>query len=89
MAGGPGASHATPDVTAHGPEVINISPCSAELSTQISMLINVKMLTIGGILTFISIINTTSESLKARKVIIFQHFSFYDRLKFNAYSSCA
>ena len=25
MAGGPGTGHATPDVTAHGPEVINIS----------------------------------------------------------------
>ena len=31
------------------------------------MLINVKMPTIVGILTFISMINTTSESLKARK----------------------
>ena len=84
MAGGTRTSHATPDVTAHGPEVINISSCSAELSTQISMLINVKMPAIVGILTFISMINTTSESLKARKVIIFQHFNFCDRLKFNA-----
>ena len=31
------------------------------------MLINVKMPTIVGILTLISIINTTSESLKAKK----------------------
>ena len=76
MAGGPGTGHATPDVTAHGLEVINSSSWSAELSTQISMLINVKMPTIVGILTFISMINTTSESLKARKEIIFQHFSF-------------
>ena len=36
-----------------------------------------------GILTFISMINTTSESLKARKVSIFQHFSFCELLKFH------
>ena len=35
------------------------------------MLINVKMPTIVGILTFISKINTTSESLKARKSLFF------------------
>ena len=87
MVEGPGESHATPDITAHGPEVINISSCSAELSTQISMLKTVKMPTIVGILTFISMINTASESLKARKEIIFQHFSFYERLKFYAYLS--
>ena len=48
------------------------------------MLINVKMPTTVGILTFISMIDTTSESLKARKVFIFQHFSFYEQLKFYA-----
>ena len=41
-----------------------------------------------GILAFISMINT-SESLKARKVIlIFQHFSFYEQLKFHTQLSC-
>ena len=40
------------------------------------MLINVKMPTIVGIVTFISMINKTSDSLKARKVFIFQHFGF-------------
>ena len=34
------------------------------------------MLTFVGILTFISIINTRSERLKARKVLIFQYFRF-------------
>ena len=48
------------------------------------MLINVKMPTIVGILSFISMINTPSESLKTRKVFIFQHFSFYEQLKFYA-----
>ena len=52
--------------------------------TKCIMLINVKMPTIIGILTFISIINTTSESLKARKVVIFQLISFYDQLRFHA-----
>ena len=42
------------------------------------MLINVKVPTIVGILTFISMINATSDSLKARRAFIFQHFSFYD-----------
>ena len=40
------------------------------------LLINVKMPTIVGILTFTSRINTTSESCKARKILIVQHFKF-------------
>ena len=47
------------------------------------MLINVKMPTDVGILTFIRMINTIPESLKARKVSIAQHFSFYEQLKFH------
>ena len=58
--------------------------CSTQLSLKLIMLINVKMPTIVGILAFISMINTTSESLKARKVLfIFHHFSFYEQLKFH------
>ena len=49
------------------------------------MLINVKMPTIVGFFTFVSMIITTSESLKARKVFIFQHFRFYEQLKFHAH----
>ena len=41
-------------------------PCSTQLSTKLILLINVKMPKIVGILTFISMINTTSERLKAR-----------------------
>ena len=37
-------------------------------------------------LTFISRINTTSDSLKGRKVFIFQHFSFNEQLKFHSLS---
>ena len=35
------------------------------------------------ILTFMSIIITTSESLVGRKAFLFQHFSFYEQLKFH------
>ena len=41
-------------------EVIKTVSCSTELSTKFIILINVKMPTIVGILTFISMINTTS-----------------------------
>ena len=36
------------------------------------------------ILTFISMINTTCERLKARNFYICQYFSFYEQLKFGA-----
>ena len=48
------------------------------------MLINVQMPTVVGILTFISMIYTISESLKARKVFSFQQVSFYEHLEFHA-----
>ena len=48
------------------------------------MLINVEMLTKVGILTFISMINTLSDSLKEVKTEIFQLFSKYEQLKFHA-----
>ena len=56
------------------------------------MLLNVKMPTIVGILGFMSMINTTAEHLKARKVFIFKHFTsflsildyVYEHLKFHA-----
>ena len=66
-----------------GPEVIKLFSCSTQLSTKFILLINVKMTTIVGISTFISILNT-SEHLKARKVFIFMHFKFYTHLKFHA-----
>ena len=47
-----------------GPEVIKLFSCSTELSTKFILLINVKMPTIVGVLTIISMINTTSERLK-------------------------
>ena len=38
------------------------------------------------IITFISRISTTSESLKQRKIFIFHHFTFHEHLKFHAQS---
>ena len=66
-----------------GPEVIKTFSCSTQLGMKCIMLINVKMPTIVGILTFISMINKISESLKARKNNIFQHFIYYEQLKFH------
>ena len=51
--------------------------------------INAKMPTIVGILRFISMINTTSERLKAKYFFICRYFSFYELLKFRAQLSCA
>ena len=48
------------------------------------LLINVKIPTIVVILTFISMINTTSERHKARNFLICRSFSVYEHLKFHA-----
>ena len=48
------------------------------------LLINVKMPIIVGILTFISMINTTSERHRARNIFICRYFSVYEQLKFRA-----
>ena len=65
------------------PEVIKKS-CSYQLIMKLIVLINVKMPTIVGILKFISMINTTFESLKARKVFALSAFYFYKQLEFHA-----
>ena len=64
-------------------QVIKRCSCSTELSTKFIMLINVKMPTIVVILTFISMLNTTSERLKAIDFFICRYFSFYEQLKFH------
>ena len=69
--------------------VIKLFSCSTQLSMKFIMLIYVKMPTIVGILTFSGMINTTPESLKARKILIFQHISSYGQLKFHAQWSWA
>ena len=51
------------------PEVIKLFKYSTQLSTKFILLLNVKMPTIVDILTFISMINTTSE--RQRNFFIF------------------
>ena len=65
-----------------GPKVIKLFPCSTQLSTKFILLMNVQMPTIVGILTFINMINATSERLKPRNFFICRYFSFYEQLKF-------
>ena len=72
-----------------GSEVIKLFSCSTQLSTKFILLINVKMPTIVGILTFISMINTTSERLNTINFFICWYFSFYEQLKFRAPISLA
>ena len=50
-----------------GPEVIQLFSYSTHLSTNIILLIIVKMPIVVGILTFINMINTTSERFKEKK----------------------
>ena len=54
-----------------GPQVVKLFSCPTQLSTKFILLINVKMPTIVGILTYISMIITTSERLKARNFFTF------------------
>ena len=67
-----------------GPEVIKLFSCSTQLCMKFFLLINVKMPTIVGILTFISMINTASKRFEARNFFICRYFSFYEQLKFCA-----
>ena len=67
-----------------GPDVIKLLSCSTQRSTKFILLMNVKMPTIDGILTFISMINTTSEKNKGKNFFICRYFSFYEQLKFCA-----
>ena len=53
-----------------GPEVIKLFSYSTQLSSKFILLINVKMPTIVDILTYISMIYTRSERLKARNLIV-------------------
>ena len=77
-------SEQAPQNVGPGPEVIKLFSYSTQLITKFILLINVKMPIIVGILTFISMINTTSKIRKARNFFIFRYFSFYEQLNFCA-----
>ena len=65
-----------------GPKVIKLFSRSTQLSTKFILLINIKMPIIVGILTFISMINTTPVRTKARNFLICRYFSFHEQLDF-------
>ena len=67
-----------------GPDVIKDFSCSTQLSMNFILLINVKIPTTVGILTFIRRINTASDSLKSCTIYVYLHVSFYEQLKFHA-----
>ena len=73
-----------PNHTVPGPEVIKLFSCSAQLRLKFILLINVKMPTIVGILTFISKINYRLLSSKPLISIYLGYFSIYEQLKFQA-----
>ena len=67
-----------------GSEVINLFSYSTQLTSKLILLINVKMPTSVGILTFISMTDTTYERLKARHFFMCRYFSFCEQFKFRA-----
>ena len=68
----------------HGPKVIKLFSYSTQLSTKCILLINVKMPTIVGVLTLISMIHTTTERLEAKQFFVCRYFSVYEQLKLRA-----
>ena len=66
-----------------GLKAIKLFSCSTRLNLKFITLVNVKMPTIVGILTFISMINT-KFMFKARNIFIFWYFSFCEQVKFRA-----
>ena len=72
------------DALPPGPEVIKLFSCSTQLRLKFILLINVKMPTIVGILTFISRINYKFLSFESEFSTNFDHFNIYEQLKFHA-----
>ena len=64
-----------------GPEVIKLFSCSTQLSPKFILLINVKIPTIVGIITFISMIHVHATS---KKLLNLSVFYFYEQLKYRA-----
>ena len=59
-----------------GPEVIKLFPCSAQLSMKFFLLINVKMPTIVGFLTFMSWKNNIISLPEPEKKLIYLKFLY-------------
>ena len=69
-----------------GLEVIKLFSCSSQLRLKFILLINVKMLTSVGILTFMSRINYKLLSFEPEVSTKFDYFNIYAQLKFHALS---
>ena len=67
-----------------GPEVIKLFSCSAQLRLKFILLINVKMPTIVGILTFMSRINYQNLRYEPKFSTNFDYLSIYEQLKIHA-----
>ena len=70
------------------PKVIKLFSCSAQLRLKFSLLINVKMPTVIGILTFISRINYCLMGFIQDFSTDLGYFSINELLKFHAQLSC-
>ena len=71
-------------ITIPGPEDIKLLSCSAQLRLKFILLINVKMPTTVGILTFRSRINNRLWSPKCDISIYLGYFSIYEQFEFHA-----
>ena len=67
-----------------GPKVRKHFSCSTQLRLKFILLINVKMPTIVGILTFMSRINYQILSFEPEFSTIFDYYSIYQHCKFHA-----
>ena len=76
-------NHSFDHIQSSGPEVIKLFSCSAQLRLKFILLINVKMPTIVGILTFISRINCKLWSSKFSISILLGYFGIYEQFKFH------
>ena len=70
-----------------GPEVIKLISCSARLRLKFILLINVKMPTIVGILTFMRRINYQLLSIEPEFSTDYNYFNINEQLKFHAQMS--
>ena len=71
-------------LTMPGPEVIKLFSCSTQLSMKFFLLINVKMPTIVGILTFMSGKNSILGLSGPKKLPNFLIFNTFEHLEFRA-----
>ena len=67
-----------------GPEIIKLFSCSTQLSMKFFLLINVKMPTIVGILTFMSRKKSILGSSETTKAEFFLYYYTYEHLKYHA-----